>query len=886
MESIKNEQDIKEINMSELSPMMKHYLDTKEEYNDCILFYRLGDFYEMFFDDAKIVAKELELTLTGKSCGLKERAPMCGVPYHSAEMYINRLIKNGYKVAICEQVEDPKTAKGMVKREVIRVVTPGTNTDTDALDDGKNNYILSIMYIGDKFGMAFSDFSTGEFYVAELEKAPQLLDEINKLVPAEIIANEYFFMSGLDISEITRRLNIAVSTLPNNEFSEEYAHHCMNKLLSDEVSGFSVGLMAAGALFSYMSKMQKSGIEHITSVNVYDPRDHMIVDSSTLRNLELVETMRERQKKGSLLGVIDSTRTSMGKRMLRNMIEKPLLDPKRINNRLDAVEAFIKNPIDREELREYLEPVHDLERLLTRISCKTATPRDLVSFKFSLQTIPAVKNILGDFKVPILEEALSQMDDLRDVYDLIDSAIVDEPPVSLKEGGLLKEGFCETADEYRRAKTEGRDWLAQIEAKEKENTGIKNLKVKFNKVFGYYLEVTNSFKDMVPEDWIRKQTLTNAERYITPELKKIEDTILGANDKLNALEYEIFCEIRDKTAAEALRIQTLARALAVVDCLSGLARVAEKYSYVRPGINTSGIIEIKDGRHPVVERTINSDSFVANDTFLNNQDRRISLITGPNMAGKSTYMRQTALITLMAHIGSFVPARSANICITDRIFTRVGASDDLASGQSTFMVEMNEVAGILKNATKSSLLVLDEIGRGTGTLDGLSIARAVVEYISDTKKIGAKTLFATHYHELTSLEDEIPGVFNCSIAVKENGDDIVFLRKIVPGGADKSYGIHVAKLAGVPDVVTDRARYIMKELSESEEMSEKPVFSSPSDKQISFFENRDKDEITFSEEEIEKLGEIRKELEGLDVNHLTPVGALEMLFKLQQKIKE
>ena len=871
--------------MAELSPMMKHYLDTKKEYSDCILFYRLGDFYEMFFDDAKIVSGELELTLTGKACGLEERAPMCGVPFHSADMYINRLIKNGHKVAICEQVEDPKTAKGMVKREVIRVVTPGTNTDTEALDDGKNNYILSITYIGDKFGMAFSDFSTGEFYVAELEKAPQLLDEINKLVPAEIIANEYFFMSGLDISEMTKRLNIAVSTLPNNEFSEDTAWQRMKDIMPEEVSGFSVGLMAAGALFSYMGKMQKTGIDHITSVRIYDPCDHMIVDSSTLRNLELVETMRERQKKGSLLGVLDSTKTSMGKRMLRNMIEQPLMDPVRINERLDAVEAFIKNPIDREELREYLEPVHDLERLLTRISCKTATPRDLVSFKFSLQTIPAIKNVLREFQVPLLEDALSRMDDLQDIYRLIDAAIVDEPPVSLKEGGLLKDGFSETADEYRRAKTEGRDWLAQIEAKEKEKTGIKNLKVKYNKVFGYYLEVTNSFKDMVPEDWIRKQTLTNAERYITPELKKIEDMILGANDKLNALEYEIFCEIRDKTAAEALRIQTLARAVAVVDCLSNLARISEKNGYTRPGINTSGVIDIKDGRHPVVEQMLRSDQFVANDTVLNNQDKRISLITGPNMAGKSTYMRQTALITLMAHIGSFVPARAANICITDRIFTRVGASDDLASGQSTFMVEMNEVAGILKNATRNSLLILDEIGRGTGTLDGLSIARAVVEYISDTKRVGAKTLFATHYHELTTLEEEISGVFNCSIAVKENGDDIVFLRKIVPGGADKSYGIQVAKLAGVPDAVTERAKIIMKELSALEGDMERPVFTSSDEKQISFFDDPEGEETEYTEEEIKKLGELRAEIENIDVNHLTPVGALEMLFKLQQKVK-
>ena len=869
--------------MAELSPMMRHYLDTKEEYKDCILFYRLGDFYEMFFSDAELVAEELELTLTGRACGLDERAPMCGVPFHSADMYINRLINKGYKVAICEQVEDPKDAKGIVKREVVRIVTPGMNTDTDSLDEGKNNYILSIMYIGDKFGMAFSDFSTGEFYIAEFEKPGALLDEIYKLVPSEIIANEYFFMSGLDIREITKRLNIAVATLPNSAFAEEKAVYELEirmgeSLKSAGFSGASVGVMAAGALISYMKDMQKSGVGHIISIKAYNPGEFMTVDASTVRNLELVETMRDKAKKGSLLWVLDKTKTSMGKRLIRSMIEKPLLDPDSINERLDAVEALFKNPMDSEEIREYLSPVHDIERLLTKISCNCASPRDLVSFKYSLQTIPAIKGILKGFEETALRKIYDEADDLRDIYELLDAAVCDEPPLALKEGGIIKDGYSSMVDEYRSAKLNGKDWLAKIESEEKEKTGIKNLRIKYNKVFGYYLEVTNSYKDLVPEDWIRKQTLTNAERYITPELKKTEDMILGAHDKLNALEYELFCDIREKIAAHALRIQTLAGALAGIDVFTSLAGCARKNRYVRPSINTSGIIDIKNGRHPVVEQMMGESEFVANDTYLSQTDKRIALITGPNMAGKSTYMRQTALITLMAHMGSFVPAGSADICMTDRIFTRVGASDDLASGQSTFMVEMNEVANILKNATPKSLLILDEIGRGTGTLDGLSIARAVVEYIADTRKIGAKTLFATHYHELVELEDEISCVKNYSIAVKENGDDIVFLRKIVEGGADKSYGIQVARIAGVPQIVTDRAKLIMSRLSDEGEAYKKPE-RNDSLKQISFFENA-------VDEEEDPAREIFREISELDINHMTPVQALEALFRLKEKTKE
>ena len=868
--------------MPELSPMMQHYLDTKQEHKDCILFYRLGDFYEMFFDDAELVAGELELTLTGRACGLDERAPMCGVPFHSADIYINRLIKKGYKVAICEQVEDPKDAKGMVKREVVRIVTPGMNTDTESLDEGKNNYILAIMYIGDKFGMAFSDFSTGEFYVAEFDKPTTLLDEIYKLVPSEIIANEYFFMSGIDIREITKRLNIAVATLPNNSFAEDKAIYEIEirmgeSLKNTELKASSVGIMAAGALISYMKEMQKSGVEHIISIKAYNPGEYMTVDSSTVRNLELVETMRDKTKKGSLLWVLDRTKTSMGKRLIRSMIEKPLLDPGEINERLDAVEALYKNPMDCEEIREYLSPIHDLERILTKICCKSASPRDLVSFKYSLQTIPAVKGILKNFDTFALKKIYDEADDLRDIYELLDASIVDEPPLALKEGGIIKDGYSTMADEYRSAKLNGRDWLAKIETEEKEKTGIKNLRIKYNKVFGYYLEVTNSYKDMVPETWIRKQTLTNAERYITPELKKTEDMILGASDKLNALEYELFCNIRETVASHALRIQTLASALAKLDVFASLAGCAGKYRYVRPKINTSGIIDIKNGRHPVVEQMMGESEFVANDTYLSQTDKRIALITGPNMAGKSTYMRQTAIITLMAHMGSFVPAASADICITDRIFTRVGASDDLASGQSTFMVEMNEVANILKNATSKSLLVLDEIGRGTGTLDGLSIARAVVEYIADSRKIGAKTLFATHYHELVELENEISCVKNYSIAVKENGEDIVFLRKIVEGGADKSYGIQVARLAGVPQVVTDRAKIIMDMLL-AEDPGYRRSVHDDSLKQMSFFET--------PEDNGDPAQQILREITELDINHMTPVQALEVLFRLKEKAGE
>ena len=808
--------------MAEYSPMMQHYLKTKEEYKDCILFYRLGDFYEMFFDDALVVSKELELTLTGKDCGQAERAPMCGIPFHAAETYLNRLVANGHKVAICEQVEDPKQAKGIVKREVIRIVTPGTNLNTQALDETKNNYLMSIVYLGEKIGVSIADFSTGDYFVTELSSGSELIDEINKFVPSEIITNEYFSMSGIDLTAVNDKLGITMSTLDSWYFDEDT---CIKKLLTHFKVGvldglglkdYTAGTIAAGALLLYLYEMQKGSVNHITSIVPYTTGKYMLIDSSSRRNLELVETMREKQKKGSLLWVLDKTKTAMGARALRSMIEQPLINKEDILKRQAGIEECNNRAIDREEIREYLNPVYDLERIMTKISCKSANPRDLIAFRNSLEMLPYIKKLIGTMESDLFAECFANLDDLADIYSLISSAIVEEPPITIREAGIIKEGFSKEADELRRAKTEGKEWLAQLEAREKEATGIKNLKVKYNKVFGYYLEVTNSFKNLVPADWVRKQTLTNAERYTTDELKKLEDVILGAEDKLCSLEYDLFNEVRDSIAAEVRRIKSTARAIAEIDVYTALSVVAQQYNYVKPAINEKGIIDIKNGRHPVVEKMIRNDMFVSNNTYLDNAKNRISIITGPNMAGKSTYMRQTALIVLMAQIGSFVPAQEANIGIVDRIFTRVGASDDLASGQSTFMVEMTEVANILRNATPKSLLILDEIGRGTSTFDGLSIAWAVVEYIANTKLLGAKTLFATHYHELTELEGTLDGVNNYCIAVKENGDDIVFLRKIIKGGADKSYGIQVAKLAGVPDTVIERAKELVADLSDAD----------------------------------------------------------------------
>ena len=878
------------VDISKLSPMMAEYVKTKQQYKDCILFYRLGDFYEMFFEDALTVTKELEITLTGKDCGLEERAPMCGVPFHAAETYINRLIEKGYKVAICEQVEDPKKAKGLVKREVIRVVTPGTTLDAASLDESKNNYLMSIVSMEDHFGCAIADISTGDCFLTEVDKPQKLLDEINKFVPAEIICNDAFFMSGVDTDDLKNRLGICVFPLDAWYFDDSLCkrtlkeHFHVNTLEGLGIQDYDSGVIASGALFLYLQETQKSALSHMAGIRPYAAEKYMLIDSSSRRNLEIVETLREKNKRGSLLWVLDKTKTAMGARTLRSYVEQPLIDAQEINRRLEALEELNKSPMLRDEIREYLNPIYDLERLISRISYQSANPRDLVAFASSLEMLPHIRQILKDFKTPLLTELYEDMDPLEDIAALIKSAIVEEPPLAQKDGGIIREGYHEDVDKFRRSRTDGKKWLTELEAREKERTGIKNLKIKYNRVFGYSLEVTNSFKELVPENYIRKQTLTNAERYITQELKDLEDLILGAEDKLYALEYELFCEVRDKVGAEVVRIQKTAKAVAALDVFASLALVAQRNNYVRPKINESGVLDIKNGRHPVVEQMIEHDMFIANDTYLDNQKKRVSIITGPNMAGKSTYMRQTALIVLMAQIGSFVPADKANIGIVDRIFTRVGASDDLASGQSTFMVEMTEVANILRNATAKSLLILDEIGRGTSTFDGLAIAWAVIEHISDTKLCGAKTLFATHYHELTELEGKISGVNNYCIAVKEKGDDIVFLRKIVKGGADKSYGIQVAKLAGVPDSVIRRAKELVEELSDADiTAAVKDLTSSSKKKQKIVYDQVDMAQMSLFD--TVQDNDIVEEIRNLDMSHLTPMEAMNILYNLQNKIQ-
>lgn len=880
--------------MAELTPMMQQYVDTKSQYPDCILFYRLGDFYEMFFEDAITASKELEITLTGKSCGLDERAPMCGVPYHAVESYLNRLVKKGYKVAICEQMEDPKLTKGLVKRDVVRIVTPGTNLDTKSLDESKNNYLMCIVYIADRYGVSVADITTGDYFVTELSDGTGLLDEIYRFMPSEIICNESFYMSGLDLEDLRGRLGITVYTLDPWYFDDAI---CKKKLLEHfHVSAFAglglqdydCGIISAGALLAYLLETQKNSLSHLTHITPYTTGKYMMLDSSTRRNLELCETLREKQKRGSLLWVLDKTKTAMGARMLRKFVEQPLIEKDEIESRLDAVEELKGGAILREEIREYLSPVYDLERLITRITYGSANPRDLTAFKTSLEMLPHIHCILEELESPLLTDIRGQLDPLEDLYTLVHNAIIDDPPLAMKEGGIIRNGYNEEVDTLRNAKADGKDWLAKLEEKERETTGIKNLKIKYNKVFGYYLEVTNSYKNMVPDYYTRKQTLANAERYITPELKELEDTILGAEDKLYALEYELYSTVRNTIASQVERIQKTARAIASLDVFASLALVAERNRYVRPQINTQGVMDIKDGRHPVVEKMIPHDMFIPNDTYLDDKKHRVSIITGPNMAGKSTYMRQAALIVLMAQMGSFVPAAEANIGLADRIFTRVGASDDLASGQSTFMVEMTEVANILRNATNRSLLILDEIGRGTSTFDGLSIAWAVVEYISDTKLLGAKTLFATHYHELTELEGKIENVNNYCIAVKEKGDDIVFLRKIVKGGADKSYGIQVAKLAGVPDLVIGRAKEIVEELS-NEDITTR-VSEIAAKEQAGRKKNRPKkyDEVDIAQMSLfdtVKDDDVLEELKNIDVANLTPVDALNMVYRLQNKLK-
>ena len=878
---------------NELTPMMKQYMQTKEEYKDCILFYRLGDFYEMFFDDALTASKELEITLTGKNCGLEERAPMCGIPYHAVDSYLNRLVSKGYKVAICEQVEDPKTAKGIVKREVIRVVTPGTNLDTQGLDETKNNYIMCIVYMADRYGLSIADVTTGEYLVTELDSQTKLMDELYKFMPSEIVCNEAFYMSGLDLDDLKNRLHMAIYSLEAWYFDDALCRETLQehfKVASLEgigLSDYECGMIASGALLKYLEETQKNSLSHMSRLTRYATGNYMVLDSATRRNLELVETLREKQKRGSLLWVLDKTKTAMGARTLRKYVEQPLIDKESIVKRLDAVAELKDNAICREEIREYLNPVYDLERLVGKITYQSANPRDLIAFQSSLSMLPSVKCILKDMESDLLKEIYEELDPLEELCDLVGRAIQEEPPLAMKEGGIIKDGYNEEVDRLRKAKSEGKNWLADLETKEREKTGIKNLRIRYNKVFGYYLEVTNSFKDLVPDYYTRKQTLANAERYIIPELKELEDTILGAEDKLCALEYELYCEVRNTIAAELTRIQRTAKAVAKLDVIASLALVAERNNYVRPKINEKGVIDIRDGRHPVVEKMIPNDMFIANDTYLDDKKQRISIITGPNMAGKSTYMRQAALIVLMAQLGSFVPASSANIGLVDRIFTRVGASDDLASGQSTFMVEMNEVANILRNATSKSLLILDEIGRGTSTFDGLSIAWAVVEYISNSKLLGAKTLFATHYHELTELEGKISNVNNYCIAVKEKGDDIVFLRKIVKGGADKSYGIQVAKLAGVPDPVINRAKEIVEELVTADITGKvKDIAVQGSETKKKTQKKLDEVDLTqFSLFDTVKDDDVLNELKELDISHMTPMDAMNKLYQLQNKLR-
>lgn len=880
--------------VAELTPMMQQYMDTKSQYPDCILFYRLGDFYEMFFEDALTASRELEITLTGKNCGLEERAPMCGVPYHAMDNYLNRLVLKGYKVAICEQTEDPKQTKGLVKREVVRIVTPGTNLAPQALDETKNNYLMCIVYIANRYGLSAADVTTGDYFVTELPDSDRLMDELSRFMPSEIICNESFYMSGIDLEDLKERLGITVYSLDSWYFDDEACgaglmkHFGVSSLAGLGLGDYDCGVISAGALLSYLLETQKNDLSQLTRLTPYTTGKYMLLDSSTRRNLELMETLREKQKRGSLLWVLDKTKTAMGARALRKYVEQPLIDKGEIIKRLDAVEELKDMAISREEIREYLTPVYDLERLITRITYGTANPRDLTAFGSSLALLPSIVYILEELKAPLLGQIRAELDPLEDLCSLIKAAIAEEPPLAMKEGGIIRDGYHEEVDTLRQAKSKGKDWLARLEEEERNKTGIKNLKIKYNKVFGYYLEVTNSYKGLVPDYYSRKQTLANAERYITPQLKELEDTILGAEDKLYALEYELYTSIRSTIAGEVERIQRTAKAVASLDVLSSLALTAERGKYVRPRINEKGIIDIKDGRHPVVEKMIPHDMFISNDTYLDDKKQRISIITGPNMAGKSTYMRQVALIVLMAQLGSFVPAVQADIGLVDRIFTRVGASDDLASGQSTFMVEMTEVANILRNATGKSLLILDEIGRGTSTFDGLSIAWAVVEHISNSRLLGAKTLFATHYHELTELEGKIENVNNYCIAVKEKGDDIVFLRKIVKGGADKSYGIQVAKLAGVPESVIERAKEIVEELSDEDITTRVSEIAAKEQAPKKHHKTQKYDEVDIAQISLfdtVKDDDVVEELKNLDLGNLTPIDALNTIYRLQNKLK-
>ena len=872
---------IDDVDMNKLSPMMKHYIDIRKQYKDCLVFYRLGDFYELFFDDAITASRELEITLTGRDCGLDERAPMCGVPFHAAENYISKLIEKGYKVAICEQLEDPAKAKGIVKRDVIRVVTPGTVIESNMLNEKENNYIMSIFKRGIYFGIAVCDVSTGDFFASEIKQTNNfntLLDEIARYNPAELIVNNIFYNTEEEIKKIKERFNVYITNLPENNFREDYKELENNyKILDDneteikDLSSKIFAVVATNALLDYLNQTQKIKLEHINTIKLYNISKYMILDINARRHLEITEKMRDRNRKGTLLWVLDRTSTSMGGRLLKRWINNPLLNIEEINNRLNSVKELKDNIMLRDELQECLKKVYDIERLIGKISFGNANGRDMISLKNSLKQLPEIKQLLSNTNSEYLKTLYKNLDTIDDVCELIDKSIIEEPPITIKEGGIIKLGYNEEIDRYKKASTEGKNWLINLEQEERNKTGIKNLKIGFNKVFGYFIEVTKSNLNQVPERFIRKQTLTNCERYITEELKNMEDEILGAQEKIVNLEYEVFLEIRDKIAKQIERIQQTASIIATLDVLISYAIVADDYNYVMPIVDNEGEIDIKAGRHPVIEKMLPRNEFVDNDTYLNLDKDRFSIITGPNMAGKSTYMRQVALITIMAQIGSFVPASYARIGIVDKIFTRVGASDDLGMGQSTFMVEMMEVADILKNATKNSLVILDEIGRGTSTYDGLSIAWSVVEYMANKDNIGCKTLFATHYHELTQLEEKLDGVKNYSIAVKEKGEDIIFLRKIIPEGTDESYGIHVAKLAGVPKPVIKRSNEILRTLEKKVNVND------------SFANNKKSVEGQLDMYNY-KLADIAHEIDKINVNELTPVDALNVIVKIKEKM--
>ena len=871
--------------MAEFSPMMQRYLETKKEYEDCILFYRLGDFYEMFFDDAITASRELELTLTGKDCGQEERAPMCGIPHHAAEIYVSRLIAKGYKVAICEQLEDPKKTKGIVKRGVIRVVTPGTLVDSNMLEERKNNYIMSIFKTGIYFGISVCDISTGEFYSAEIKEQnnfPTLLDEIARYTPSELVVNSMMANCEEEMSKIKERFeNIYVTKFNDKFFKTELNNIDLRFNIVDNdgkklenIKEKTLIVASINALVEYIEETQKTSLDHINKITIYNLSKYMALDINARRNLELTEKMRDKSKKGTLLWVLDKTSTSMGGRLLRRWLNDPLIDVKEINKRLNAVKELKDDLMLRGEIIENLKKVYDIERLAGKMAYGNANARDMVTLKNSLMKLPEVKQILTNCKSELLKELYENLDELQDIYQLIETSIVDDPPMTIKDGGIIKLGYDEEIDKLKTAQTEGKNWLIALEAEEKEKTGIKNLKIGFNKVFGYFIEVTKSNLDQVPERYIRKQTLTNAERYITEELKNLENQILGAEEKVVNLEYDAFVQIRELIAKNVVRLQKTSEVVSSLDVISSFAQVAEDMNYCMPEVNSEGKIDIKGGRHPVIEKILGAGSFVENDTYLDKEENRLAIITGPNMAGKSTYMRQVALITLMAQVGSFVPATSAKIGVVDKIFTRVGASDDLSMGQSTFMVEMMEVANILNEATSNSLVILDEIGRGTSTYDGLSIAWAVAEYIADKEKCGAKTLFATHYHELTELENKLEGIKNYSIAVKEKGEDIIFLRKIVEGGTDESYGIHVARLAGVPKIVTKKANEILRSLERKNILTGKKE------------EKQDKKQVGGQFDMYNyKLAEIAHEIDKINLNELTPIDALNTLVRIKEKMQ-